>query len=213
MYHLATVFPIGKRVRLPISRDQAMLLMLALNEFLLGLETYLAHSTSGTIMPKEWIPIIFGPVAGILLFLAGLLAIRKYSLAAQAASLVYLSSILVGLMGMYFHIVRAILPLAPLGERVSIPLVVWAPPILGPLTFALVGWMGLSAVWIEQPTDSGKVNLPGGRQLSLPYSKSNAFFFLVGLGTLATVMSSVLDHARTNFENPWLWLPTAIGVF
>jgi hypothetical protein len=23
----------------------------------------------------------------------------------------------------------------------------------------------------------------------------------------------VLDHARTSFENPWLWLPTALGVF
>lgn len=213
MYHLAIAFPIVKRLRIPISRDQAMLLMLALNEFLLGLETYLAHSTSGTIMPKEWIPIIFGPVAGILLFLAGLLAIRNYSLAALTASLVYLASVGVGLLGMFFHITRAILPLAPLGEIVSIPLVVWAPPLLGPLTFALVGWMGLSAVWIEQPTDSGKLNLPGGRQLSLPYSKSNAFFFLVGLGTLATVMSSVLDHARTNFENPWLWLPTTLGVF
>ncbi len=67
MYHLATVFPIIKRVRIPITRDQAMLLMLALNELLLGVETYLAHSISGTIMPKEWIPIIFGPVAGVLL--------------------------------------------------------------------------------------------------------------------------------------------------
>jgi vacuolar-type H+-ATPase subunit I/STV1 len=36
---------------------------------------------------------------------------------------------------------------------------------------------------------------------------------MVGLGTLATVISSVLDHARTDFENLWLWLPTAIGIF
>ncbi len=213
MYHLATVFPMVKRLRIPVSRDQAMLLMLALNEFLLGVETYLAHSTSGTIMPKEWIPIIFGPVAGICLVLAGLLAIRKRPVAAVIASLIYLSSIVVGLLGMAFHLSRAILPLAPLGERVSVPLVVWAPPILGPLTFALVGLMGISAVWMEQPIDSGRLTLLGGRKLSLPYSKTSAFFFMVGLGTLATVISSVLDHARTNFENPWLWLPTAIGVF
>jgi len=213
MYHLATVFPIMKRLRIPVTRDQALLLMLALNELLLGLETFLAHSTSGTIMPKEWIPIIFGPSAGILLILAGLLAIRRRPLAALLASLIYLASIVVGLLGTYFHILRAILPLAPLGERVSIPLIVWAPPVLGPLTFALVGWMGLSAVWLEQPTDSGRLTLPGGKRLSLPFGKTNAFFFMVGLGTLATVISSVLDHARTNFENPWLWLPTTIGVF
>ena len=123
MYHLATVFPTVRRVRIPITRDQAMLLMLALNELLLGVETYLAHSISGTIMPKEWIPIIFGPVAGILLFLAGVLAIRKRSLATVIASVIYLASIVVGLLGIYFHLVRAVLPYAPLGERVSIPLV------------------------------------------------------------------------------------------
>ena len=213
MYHLATVFPIIKRVRIPITRDQAMLLMLALNELLLGVETYLAHSISGTIMPKEWIPIIFGPVAGILLFLAGLLATRKRTLAAVIATVIYLASLVVGLLGAYFHIIRAVLPFAPLGEMISVPLFVWAPPILGPLTFALVGLMGISAVWLEDPPDSGRLNLLGGRKLQLPFSKTNAFFFMVGLGILATVISSVLDHARTNFENPWLWLPTGLGIF
>jgi hypothetical protein len=213
MYHLATVFPAVKRVRIPITRDQAMLLMLAFNELLLGLETFLAHSISGTIMPKEWIPIIFGPTAGICLFLAGVLAIRKRSLATLIATVIYLASIVVGLLGIYFHLARAVLPHAPVGEQVSIPLFVWAPPILGPLTFALVGLMGLSAVWLEQPPDSGILNLFRGRKLSLPYSKTSAFFFMVCLGTLATVISSVLDHARTNFENPWLWLPTGIGLF
>ena len=213
MYHLATVFPVINRLRIPVTRDQAMLLMLALNELLLGLETYLAHSISGTIMPYEWIPILFGPVAGSLLLLAGLLALRKRQVAAIIATLVYLSSIVVGLLGAYFHLVRAILPFAPLGEIASVPLFVWAPPILGPLTFALVGVMGVSAVWLEQPPDSGRLTVLGGRKLQLPFSKTSGFFLLVGLGTLATVISSVLDHARTDFENPWLWLPTAIGIF
>jgi hypothetical protein len=213
MYHLATVFPAVRRVRIPITRDQAMLLLLAFNELLLGVETFLAHSTSGTIVPKEWIPIIFGPTAGICLFLAGVIAIRKRSLATVIATVVYLASIVVGLLGIYFHLMRAVLPNAPLGERVSVPLFVWAPPILGPLTFALVGLMGISAVWMEQPPDSGILTLLGGRRLRMPFSKTSAFFFMVGLGTLATVISSVLDHARTNFENPWLWLPIGIGIF
>src|SRR4030042_1882719 len=213
MYHLATVFPMIKRVRIPITRDQAMLLMLALNELLLGLETYLAHSISGTIMPKEWIPIIFGPVAGILLVLAGIFVLRERTLAVVIATLIYLASLTVGLLGVYFHLIRAVLPYAPLGEMISVPLFVWAPPILGPLTFALVGLMGISAVWLEEPPDSGRLILLGGRTIQLPFSKTNAFFFMVGLGLLATVISSVLDHARTNFENPWLWLPTGIGVF
>lgn len=213
MYHLATVFPAIRRVRIPITRDQGMLLMLALNELLLGVETFLAHSISGTIMPKEWIPIFFGPTAGICLFLAGVLAIRRRSLAIVIATIIYLASILVGLLGIYFHLIRAVLPYAPLGERVSVPLFVWAPPILGPLTFALVGIMGISAVWLEHPPDSGTLNFFGSRRLRMPFSKTSAFFFMVGLGILATTISSVLDHARTNFENPWLWVPTGVGIF
>ena len=214
MYHLAVVFPPLRRIReLPLSRDQLMLLMAAINEIFLAIDIYLAHSISGTIRPNEWIPIIFGPVAGGLLLLAGLIALRQRPLATVLATVVLLSSIGVGLLGAYFHVVRAILPSGPPGQRVTIDLLVWAPPILGPLTFALVGILGISAAWVEDPPDSGKLVLLAGRRLKLPYSKTQAYLFLVGLGTLATVISSVLDHARTNFVNPWLWIPTVAGVF
>ena len=213
MYHLATMFPVARRIRNPLTRDQWMLLMAATNELLLGLETYLAHLISGTIVPYEWIPIIFGPVAGVLLLLAGLLALRKRSLATLIATPVFTASIVVGLLGAYFHLMRAILPYATPGQQVSVPLFVWAPPILGPLTFALVGLLGISSAWIEDPPDSGTLVLIADRRLKLPYSKTRAYFFIVGMGALATVISSVLDHARTNFSNPWLWLPTAVGVF
>ena len=48
--------------------------------------------------------------------------------------------------------------------------------------------------------------LTEGYRLQLPYSKTRGYFFLVSLGMLATLISSVLDHAHTNFSNPWLWL-------
>ncbi|HLF29059.1 MAG TPA: hypothetical protein VJG32_22250 [Anaerolineae bacterium] len=213
MYHLATAFPIARRVRLPLSRDQLMLLMAAINEIFLGIDIYLAHSISGTIVPNEWIPILFGPAAGVLLLLAGLIAFRQRPLATVIATLVFVTSIGVGLLGAYFHLVRAILPNALPGQQVSIDLLVWAPPILGPLMFALVGVFGLSAAWVEDPPDSGELVLLGGRRLRLPYSKTRAYFFIVGMAALATVISSVLDHARANFANPWLWAPTIAGIF
>lgn len=213
MYYLARLFPSLEEVRLPLSRDQVMLLMAATNEIFLGIDIYLAHSISGTIVPNEWIPIIFGPVAGILLLLAGMLALRNRPLATVFATFVFISSIVVGLLGAYFHIIRAILPNAPAGERVTVNLLVWAPPVLGPLTFSLVGLIGISAAWIEHPADSGVLDLRRGVRLRLPYSKTQAYLFMVGMGSLATVISSVLDHARTNFANPWLWLPTVVGLF
>ena len=36
---------------------------------------------------------------------------------------------------------------------------------------------------------------------------------MTGMFIMATVISSVLDHARTNFVNPWLWIPTFTGMF
>jgi hypothetical protein len=214
MTYLGVVFPLVKRVgRLPVSRDQLMLLMVASNEIFLAIDIYLAHSISGTIRPNEWIPIIFGPIAAAVLLFAGLVAVRNRPLAATAGTVVFLASIAVGLFGAYFHLLRAARPYAPPGARVTIDLLVWAPPILGPLTFALVGVLGISAAWIEDPPDSGVLVLPGRRRVRLPFSKTRAYIFWVSLGILATVISSVLDHARTGFENPWLWVPTVAGVF
>ncbi len=81
--------------------------MAAMNEIMLGVETYLAHLISGTIVPHEWIPIIFGPIAGVLL-LVGRAARPAHGGAGRCiATLVFLASIVVGLLGAYFHLVRA----------------------------------------------------------------------------------------------------------
>ena len=214
MYYLALLFPFfkGKRL-LPLSRDQLMLLMAAINQVFFSVGIYLAHNLNGTIRPREWIPIVFGMVAGALLLLAGLIALLWRRTASIIASLVLIASVIVGLMGAYFHIVRAIRPTAPLGEIVTIPLLVWAPPIVGPLIFSLVGLWGVSAAWVEDPPDSGILKLWGDTRLRLPLSKTRAYLFMVSLGTLATLLSSVLDHGRAQFDNPWLWPPIAIGVF
>lgn len=213
MYHLATVFPFIKRLRIPFSRDQLMLLMVAANLIIIAVDVFLAHSISGTIVPYEWIPIIFGLAAGGVLLFAGLVALRRRTQATMLASLVFFASILVGVLGSYFHLVRAIRPSAPFGQQVSLDLFVWAPPILGPLSFVGIALWGLSAAWAEDPVDSGTLALPRGRKLHLPTSKTRGYLLLVSLGILASLISSALDHARTGFENPWLWLPIAAGVF
>jgi len=213
MYHLATLIPAVKKIRLPLSRDQLMMLMMAVNLLFLGVDIYLAHSISGTIVPNEWTPIIFGFVGGAILLVAGLIALKNRLLASLLATLTLLVSIGVGLLGAYFHLVRGILPTGPAGQQVSIDLLVWAPPILGPLMFSMVGILGLSAAWPETPADSGMLVMPGNRRLLLPYPKTQAYFYIIGMGALATVISSVLDHGRLNFDNLWVWLPTGVGVF
>jgi hypothetical protein len=149
----------------------------------------------------------------MLLLIAGLIAFRNRKLASIIASLVLMSSIIVGLLGSYFHIVRGSLPNAQFGQQITVDLLVWAPPVVGPLIFSLVGIWGVSAAWVETPPDSGLLRLWGDRSLTLPLSKTRAYLFMVSLGILATLISSVLDHARAQFENPWLIPPIAVGIF
>ena len=213
MNYLATLYPRVRRRRMPISRDQAILLMAAFNEIMLGVDTYLSHVLNNTIVAREWVPIIFGPVAGLVLLVAGLMALRNRPLASQLSTLVFIASMIVGLLGAYFHIVRGTLPSAPAGQRVTLDLLVWAPPVLAPLAFAGVGLLGLSAAWPESPAGSGLLLLPLGRRLQLPYSKTRAYFFMVSMGTLVALISSVFDHARHAWDNPSFWWPVVAGVF
>ena len=214
MYHLATLIPPLQRVRrLPLSRDQLMLLIAAINEIFLSVDVYLAHSTSGQLKPNEWIPVIFGVTAGVLLLLAGVIAIRFRPLATILANIVLLASVVVGLLGIYFHLSRTVLLSSPLGQQSAVSALIWAPPVLGPAAFILVGVLGISAAWIESPPDSGALILLGQRRLRLPYSKTRAYFFIVALFALITVISSTLDHAQSGMRNPLTWLPLFAGVF
>lgn len=207
---LRTLF---SRHRLSQTRDQLMLVMVALNELFLGLEVYLAHGANGTIIPGEWYPIFYGLSSSILLILAGLLATRHRTTASVLATATLLGSALIGFLGVYFHLARAVLPTAPAGERLTLNLLIWAPPVLGPLAYALAGLLGISAAWEESPRASGRLVIYKEHAIHLPYSKTRAYIFTVGMGTLAALVSSVLDHARTGFEGAWLWYAAAIGVF
>ena len=210
--YLDILFPRFSKLRFPLSRDQLFLLMVAVNEIFLGIDIYLAHLLSGTIVPREWIPIIFGPVAGLILIFCGWWVNKNRITAIWIANLVFVLSIIVGLLGTYFHFIRAVLPTGPVGEKVNLDMLIWAPPVIGPLVFSLVGLIGITAIWREEPPDSGRLLLFGNKPVQFPLNKSRAFFLMVSMGTMATLISSVLDHARTNFENPWLWVPVVVGV-
>ena len=134
-----------------------MLAMVALNELFLGIEVYLAHGANGTIVPSEWYPIYYGLSSSILLVLAGLLATRHRTAASVLATVTLVGSAMIGFLGVYFHLARAVLPTAPAGERLTLNLLVWAPPVLGPLAYCLAGLLGISAAWEESPSTSGRL--------------------------------------------------------
>lgn len=213
MYLLAEVFPWVKRLPIRFSRDQAVLFLTALMLVLVGVDIYFAHLLDSVIKPYEWIPIIFSPIAGIVMFLAGWISLKNRPAANLLASVVMAACLVVGGLGSYYHLRWTIQTTAPVGHQITTQMLMYGPPLLGPLTFILIALIGLSAIWIESPVDSGRLSLWGSRFVQMPTNKTQAYFIWVGLFVLATVISSVLDHSRTGFRNPWLWLPTVIGVF
>src|SRR5262245_16717334 len=134
-----------------------MLLLAAVSQALSGLDAWLAHRAGGTLRGAEWVPAIFGPLAGAMLLVAGLIAMRRRMLASTLATAVFGASIVVGVVGAWLHLQRAILPSGPLGQRVELDLFFWAPPVLGPLAFAFIGIFGTSAAWVEAPYGSGRL--------------------------------------------------------
>lgn len=200
--------------RVPYTRGQLMMLMVALNLAFLGLDILLAHGMNGNIRTNEMVPIVFGPAAALVLVIAGLISLRRRTLAIWLAFITLGASIVVGLAGAYFHVERAIPPNGLGGAfGIAVALFVFAPPVVGPLTYSLLGVLGAIAAVIEDPLDSGRMVIPGIFSWRVPFSKTQQYAIWVGLGTLATLLSSVLDHGRFNFENLWVWLPTVVGVF
>ncbi|MCY4071373.1 MAG: hypothetical protein OXG60_08740 [Chloroflexi bacterium] len=213
MAYLALVLPRFRHLRTPFSRDQAFLLLAAFNQFFIAIDIYLAHNISGGIKPAEWIPIVAGTVCGALLIFSGVIAIRKRDLASALANLVFLVSIGVGLLGAYLHLNRTVLLNEGLVSIRAVATLIWAPPVIGPLFFVLIGVLGISAAWIERPVDSGRLQLFAGKTVQMPYSKTRAYLLIVAIFILATLISSVLDHARFGFDNAWVWLPVTAALF
>ena len=204
--HLVTVLPVFKKIRIPINRDNAFILFVALNELVMGFETYLAHVMNGTIRFNEWIPIVCGPLFALMLIVSLFASKKKPDLALTIATVALVCSIVVGILGTYFHIVRAIRPLAAMGERLTFNLLIWGAPAFAPPTFILVGILGLVAI-------SGS---PGGALSKvifrkLPLSKDRIYFLLASMGVLIATVSSLFDHLRGGFQNPWLWVPVLSG--
>lgn len=200
--------------KIAVNRGQLMLLMVALNLAFLGLDIWLAHDLNGTIRTNEWIPIIFGPVAAVLLLVAGVISLRRRTTAILLAMAVLAVSLVIGLVGAYFHLDRAIPP-SGLQDQAgyTLRLLVFAPPIVGPLTFSLVAVLGLIAAVHEDPPNSGRMVIPGLFSWKVPFNKTQQYLIWIGLGILATLISSVLDHGRANFEDARVWIPTVIGIF
>lgn len=200
---------------LPIPRSDLLLILVAFNEIMVGLESYLAHLISGGIKPMESIPVIFGPTAGVILLIAIYLRLRHNAI--PLATLIIIgvaaASIGVGVLGSAFHWQRDLAPTSLPGSRLRWNWLIYGPPALAPLAFAGIGIMTIICALEDTFPETGKLELPGVFKFKTPLKKTNQLFWLVTLGLLAATLSSFMDHGRTDFENIFVWTPVVFGIF
>ncbi len=200
---------------LPVTRNDLLLLMVALMLIGLGVETYLAHLISGDVKPMEFIPVVSGPVFGLTLL--GALLLRLWRGTALVSTLmiigIALASIAVGVIGSAFHWTRAIPSGALAAQGLQWEWLVYAPPIAGPLSFAGVGLLAIIAVLEDTRPETGRLTLPGVISFRAPMTQTRQFLWLVALGLFAATLSAFLDHGRTGYTSVFVWIPVVLGLF
>jgi hypothetical protein len=201
---------------LPLSRNELLLLLVAFTEIGMGVETYLAHLISGHVSPGESVPVVFGPIAGLILIVALILRVRSGRptlLSSMIVILTGLASVAVGIIGTAFHWARALPPVDFPIYGLQWDWIIYAPPIAGPMAFAGVGLLAIIALLEDTKPESGKLTLPGVITFNTPMGQTRQFFWLVAFGLYAATLSATLDHARTGFEDIFVWIPTLLGLF
>ncbi len=211
----ATRIPGIGELTLPFNRSDFLLILVAADVVGIGLESYLAHLISGGIKPMEAIPIIFGPLAGLVLLFALWLRINRNVIATSTIIIlaVAAASISVGLLGSAFHWERDLAPADLPGSRLRWNWLIYGPPALAPLAFAGIGLMAIVAALRDTTPETGKLALPGVLTIQTPLKKTTQLLWLVALGILAATLSAFMDHGRTDFENVFVWIPVVFGIF
>lgn len=201
---------------LPLNRNDLLLLLVAFTEVGLGVETFLAHLISGSIRAGESIPIITGPIFGILLLIALAMRVKQGRSGVRSSLLVIFTgglSLTVGLIGTAFHWSRAMPPPNFSTYGLSLDWIIYAPPVAAPLSFAGVGILAIIALLEDTKPETGRLTLPGVITFNTPMPQTNQFFWLIAFGLWAATLSAFLDHARTGFENVFVLIPVYLGVF
>jgi len=188
IFHLANV-------HLPMEKNRLLLIFVGINLFFTGIDVALAHSINSFVPIYEWIPIYFFPLGAMSCFIISFQPNpKKWSVLIHIALMV--SGIMVGVIGMAFHMNAVLNPLGHL----SWAWLVFGSPILAPLAFSGISLLGLYAITEEVKELPGELKIPGLGIFHAPISRDKHFLWLVGLGFGASAVTSIIDHAQYGYS-------------
>jgi hypothetical protein len=200
IFHLANI-------KLQMEKNKLLLIFVGINLFFTGIDVALAHSINSFVPVYEWIPIYFFPLGAMSCFIIAFQPSPKKWLA-LIHILLMVVGIMVGVLGMAFHMNAVLNPLGHL----TWAWVVFGSPILAPLAFAGISLLGLYGITEEIEDQPGKLRIPGIGILQAPISRDKHFLWLVGLGFGASAVTSIIDHAQYGY-NVYKLIAIVFGLF
>ena len=169
------------------NKETILEVFVILNLAFLTVDIYLAHSVNEFGYWGEWIPFCFSLISPLVLVTILLLRIRKYntSLFKYAGLTIGGLSILVGILGTYFHLESQFFQ-----ER-TIKSLVYTAPFAAPLAYSGLGFLLLMNRMVES--------------LTAEWSKWIITMALGGF--LGNFVLSLCDHAQNGFFRITEWIP------
>lgn len=194
-------------IKLPMAKNRLLLIFVGINLMFTGIDVALSHSINDFIPVYEWIPIFYFPFGAIsCIVIAFQSQPKKWT--ALTHIILMLLGIMVGILGTAFH---AYAVLNPEGN-LTWAWVVFGSPILAPLAFAGISLLGLYAISEEHSNEPGKLKVPGIGIFKAPISRERHFLWLVGLGFIASTITSIIDHAQYGYSF-YKVIPVIFGLF
>lgn len=153
----------------------------------LTLDIYMAHSTNSFRKTAEYIPFYFSAIAPVFLLIGLVLVERKRWLWKISGHAVGWTSILVGLVGVLYHLNSSFFD-----ER-TLKSLTYSAPFAAPLAYTGLGFL----LVLNRMVDTN----------SLEWSQWVLFMALGGY--IGNFIFSLMDHAGNGFFNPVEWVPVA----
>jgi hypothetical protein len=156
----------------------------------LGVDILIAHDANGFRHPAEWAPIVFSALAPWLL-IPGALRIGSARVTRRLDILVGVAGIVLGVLGMAFHLSSAFF-----ADR-TLRSLVYSAPFAAPLAYVGVGLL-LLLVRLESPD-------------SMAVGQWSMLLALGGFG--GNFVLSLLDHAQNSFFRGTEWVPVVAAAY
>ncbi len=204
---------IGKRTFFSISQNRLWLFFLAFNFAFLTFDTYIAHflghffdvfisdatnPADTNIALGEYIPVIFSLIFGISVLILAITDIKSKKIKNWIKLLSYLS-IIIGLLGFYYHISHNFF-----FTKVNVvENIIFGPPLLAPLMYIILSLYILAILREDSLTLS-----------FIQKKKRNTFLiYLTAVQVLIVVLLSTFEHSHNYFSSIYEWIPIVIGFF